>query len=171
MSDVRQKQINELTPADLEACPIWEFTGVEKATRPNEGQVRPRPDLELDDSQVEFELVAVRTKFHLADGTTLPGYCVPTSRLPEDPHFLGYLQPAIVSDAGHVPFWLSLDQPPRRQDIDAYYGILGRGADGVFPVAFEVDVPVAADEVTSGVIRGFSGLVYDGSTFAEFELR
>ena len=137
----------------------------EKAVGPNEGSVRPRPDLRRHDSAVGTGAFVVKTNFALADGSAFIGYCSPVSAEVPAEHVLGYLAPAIVTDAGQVPFWFAADEGPRPEDVLPYYATLEREVDHVFPVSFEVAVPVADDEVTNGVIEAFWFLVYRGGEF------
>ena len=46
MGAVIEKPVQNLTIQDLEDVPIWEFS-VRAATGPNDGVVRPRPDLRV----------------------------------------------------------------------------------------------------------------------------
>ncbi len=169
---LKRKDVSQLTDDDLRACAIWELMLREKAVGPNEGEVRPRPDLAVHDSSVGTGVFAVRTSFRLADDTTAVGYCspVPAAGIPRD-DILGYLAPAIVSARGQVPFHVVLEHDPGEADVAWRYELLGRRPETVFPVEFAVDVPVASGETGSGVIESFGFIVYKDGRFSHIQLR
>ena len=158
------KPVGDLTPADLTSVPIWEFR-IAGAVPPNSGFVRPRPRLQEHDSGRGSGVFAVRTTFVLHCGAGFIGYSSPTpwSREMPDDHLLGYLAPAIVTTAGHVPFWFVTDAEPQRTDVLRYYELLGHAEQDVWPVQFEVDVPISEDEIGAGSISAFHFIV--GSDF------
>lgn len=159
------RDISELERTDFEDCPIWEFTLHEGATVPNHGSVRPKPNLTTHDRNVGTGIFAVRTHFTYADGTKVIGYCSPIRGPLEPPeHTLGYLAPAIITRTGQVPFWLVVETPPESHDLQRLYETLGR-QENVFPIIFESDVPVAKDEVGSGVIEAFTYVIYSSGRF------
>ena len=69
---------------------------------------------------------------------------------PADASHIDFLQPAIVTGAGHVYFWFN--QPPSRETLEAQWKLLGVGREEILPVHFRCAVPVAGRFVT-GVIE------------------
>jgi hypothetical protein len=134
--------------------------------------VRPRPDLNGHDRTVGTGVFAVKSDFRLADGTAAVGYCSPSSAdIRPQEHLLGYLAPAIVTDSAHAPFWFAVDEEPTGSDVQPCYAILGRDHDRIFPVSFQVTVPVGPNEVSSGLIEDFTFLVYVGGEFRLVHVR
>jgi hypothetical protein len=165
----RMKHLAELTIDDLLDCAVWQFDLRQKFVKVNEGSVRPRPKLTPRERQIARALFVVRTKFVLADGTGSLGYCVP-SRMPvAEETLLGYVQPAIVTERGRVPFWFGglmwVDGRGRQRgkdladsEVGDLYWRLGRSEGAVFPVRFESEVELLPEEIGSGVIPGFGYL-------------
>jgi hypothetical protein len=105
----------------------------------------------------------VKTRFVLADASVWTGYCVPSPQSEdENEDVLGYVLPAICTDAGQVPFWFvrdltSADQVDQVVDVAHLYAMLGRpSAKEVFPASFASDVPIDEADVASGTIDGFT---------------
>jgi hypothetical protein len=161
------KQLDQLVPADLESTPIWRYTFRGKAVRANEGLVRP-----LRPADGPYEEKIVRARFRLADGTTEVGYCFPCSvdvdetMSPPGDHdpAVPYLQPAVVTDRGVVPFWSVAEKRPTEMDVAPFYARLVRTSSEVFPITFAVDVPLGPREVTSGTLPGFHFIVFQATT-------
>jgi hypothetical protein len=147
-----RKQIEELTPADLEAYPIWEFAGDEEAAGQDEATVRPLAATFYNRQTYGV----VRTKFRLADGTLLTGFLTPPP--PSDPN--APMLPQMITAAGHVSLWFCLK--PSAKQLEILYGLLERTADEVFPVLYETDFPVENGPV-SGRMDGFQGYAGSGS--------
>ena len=165
-----RKRVTELTPEDLRAYPIWEFTLRGGTLEPNEGEVRPGPDLRAHDSSVGSGLFAVRTKFFLHDGSEVIGYCSPVSR-PRGDGVLGYLTPVVVTESQHVPFWSVVDESPSHDDIQRYYSTLARSPEAIFPIHFQADVELQPTEVGAGVIEAFHFLVYHNDELEVVKIR
>jgi hypothetical protein len=147
---------HELTVSDLQT-PIWEFTLREKFAAPNEGRLRPRPDLAVHDHTVGNNVFTVRAAFQLADGSHATGICSPVGGV-DVADALVYLQPAILTALGQVHFWLT--EEPTRTYLDEMYARLGRSADDVFPLRFHADVPLSAGEIGEGLLNGFAYVEY-----------
>lgn len=160
------KPVNALGPADLETCGVWEFTLREKAVGPNEGQVRPRPEVTQFDTSTGTGVFAVRTVFELKSGGRFLGYCTPVEADVRAEHRLGYLAPAIVTDAGQVPFWYVVHHEPGDEAVARAYHLLGGGADEVFPVKWVTDIPAAGGAYYDGDIEAFHFLVYRDGEFS-----
>jgi hypothetical protein len=82
--------LDALTTSDLAACAVWQLTLREKVVGPNQGHVRPRPELGRYDEWADTGIYAVRTSFQLACDDVLIGYSTPISE-PTEPeeHRLG----------------------------------------------------------------------------------
>lgn len=145
-----------LTPDDLERCAIWEQIATEGG--PYDGRLQSRPGLSIPaDPEIETGDFIVRASFTLGDGSILTGYCspVPVGVLDLRGWFrgLGLIQPAIVVERGHVPFWFV--EEPGRHEVLALYDTLARGPEEVFPVEFGAGVELPSDMVASGRLEGF----------------
>ena len=134
------KRLVDLTLEDLRASPVWRYEGGSGA----EAQVEPARRDALSRSDDEIFLAA--TAFELRDGTRHQGFCFPA-----DDSGIDYLQPAIVTDAGHVYFWF--DGPADEAMIARQWKALAKEPREIFPVAFRCLVPVDGREV-SGRIDG-----------------
>ena len=95
-----RKQVYELTLADLERTPVWEFALDEEGEEgQDEATVRPfERSLPLDPGDGMF---VVRARFRLADGTPLLGYLTPPVQADSS---LATIQPIIVTPKGQVIF-------------------------------------------------------------------
>jgi hypothetical protein len=160
------RTLDSLTPVDLTTCAVWELTLREKAVGPNEGQVRPRPELVRYDDSASGGVYAVRTYFDLACGDRLVGYATPISDPPgPEEHRLGYFAPAITTERGQVPFWHVVEKEPSSADWEGALVRLGRSVDEVFPVRWRTDVPRVDGRHYEGQIDAFHFLVYGGEGF------
>ena len=145
-----RKQIYDLTVADLDDCPVWEFALDEEG---DEGQdeCTVRPCLvgdRLDPSRGGF---VVRARFTLPDESALVGFMTPPVRGDSS---LGVLQPVVITTKGHVGFWCGVIAPDAAS-IAASYARLDRStASQVFPLHFESDVPLV-DGPVRGQLDGF----------------
>jgi hypothetical protein len=112
---------------------VWEFTLAERTVLPNHGGVRPVASSMACEGMGVY---LVRSSFVFADGTTATGYCSPYSEPPPHPgdsHLnLGYLAPAVLTDAGPVTFWSVAEEEPDLARLDEQYARLARTADGCF---------------------------------------
>jgi hypothetical protein len=155
----------------LEVSPVWEFTLAERTVLSNEGGVLP---VASSMAREGVGVYLVRSSFVFADGTTATGYCTPHSEPlphPGDSHLdLGYLAPAVLTDAGPVTFWSVAEEEPDLARLDEQYARLARTADEVFPLSFAADVDVGDDEVAAGTLTGFYCLVHLARAGCPFEL-
>jgi hypothetical protein len=146
-----RKQIDELTPADLEAYPMWEFAGDEEGVDgQDEATVRPLVGEAYDNDTYGV----VRARFTLADGSVMTGFLTPPPR--RDPGAL--VLPQIITSRGHVGMWLPL--APSAKQLEEMYQLLERTPEKVFPIRYETDFPVVGGPVT-GRLDGFEG--FEGS--------
>ena len=123
------KLIAELTVADLQTTPVWEWVGSESDAR-----VRPSDLRELSD-YADGPIYIALTYFRLAGGKQLYGYCSPA-----DPSGLDYTRPVIITEAGSVPLWH--DSPLDPNVVSTYLSVLECQATDVFPMLVESQVPV-----------------------------
>lgn len=145
------KLLADLTAADLTAAPVWRYesgSGAETIVVAEEQDSLSRSD---------EEIFLAATEFLLPDSSRWFGFCFPA-----DEAGLEYLQPVIVTPAGHVRFWFEGAVAP--EFLSSQWNILGArdGDEEVFPVRFRCLVPVDGQVVT-GVISGVetpSGIVH-----------
>ena len=151
-----RKQIDQLTAADFDASPAWEFASDEEGEPgQDECTVRPiRTDGPIDASSGMF---VIRATFTLADGSTAAGYVTPPAEPDAD---LGAIHPVIITNEGQLMFWWGILEP-QRSWIDSAYAKLGRDSTDVFPIRFLSDIDSTLGPV-SGSIPGFMQLVDNG---------
>jgi hypothetical protein len=156
-----RRQVYELTPADLEQCPIWEHALDEEGDEgQDEATVKPRPDLGRADPAEGMLLV--RAELVAADGTRFVGYVYPEHD--DEP---GLLQPTIVTDAGQVNFWLG-GVAPREGELEGRYALLGKTPSELFPVRYRAVVPHDGVQLI-GTIPAFRGYrSFDDRTVVEY---
>ena len=145
-----RRQVYELTPADLERFPVWEFALDEEGEEgQDEATVRPyEATLPLDPSDGMF---IVRATLTLSDGTSFKGYLTPPV---QGEAGLSTFQPAVVAPDGQVSFWCGMLVPPP-DHIAKCYSLLGKASPKqVFPVRFGSDVPLIGGPI-AGDIPGF----------------
>ena len=145
-----RKSVADLSLADLEQFPAWEFALDEEGEEgQDESTVKPHQlDRELDPADGMFAICA---EFHFADGTSARGYLYPPAAGESD---LGSIQPVVVTPSGQVQFWCGIIAPSPEQKA-AWYALLGgRKPQQVFPATFRSLVPLATGPV-SGSIPGF----------------
>jgi hypothetical protein len=143
-----RKQVDELTPEDLNRSSIWEFALDEEGDEgQDEATVRPYESHgPLDPSDGMF---VVRARFELADGTRAVGFLTPPV---QGDSGLGTLQPAVVVGQGQVSFWCGmLSTDPAH--VAASYARLGKSsASEPFPLRFASDVELAGGPVTGELL-------------------
>jgi hypothetical protein len=145
--DVR-KQVYELTLADLERFPVWEFALDEEGEpEQDEATVKPRPDLATG-VEPDEGLFVVRAAFMAADGSSFEGFVTPDSE-----GDLGSIQPSVVTSGGHARFWFGIAEP-EPEKIEKSYKALGRDRDNLFPLSFRTSVPVDGAPM-EGTVPGF----------------
>jgi hypothetical protein len=134
------KRLGELTTRDLKDAPVWRYEGGDGPA----AVVSPARHARLSQSDDEIYLAA--TEFELFDGTSLTGFCFPA-----DDSGLDYLQPAIVTDAGHVSFWF--DRPVTPAELDRQWQRLGKSEAEILPATFRCLVPVDGRTVSGRIAR------------------
>jgi hypothetical protein len=142
------KPFVELTREDMHLHPVWRY----HSSR-GDAQAVVQPDERRQLSEEETITFVVATVFRLADGSELTGLCSPS-----DASGLDYLQPVILTDAGHVRLW---NDDTAGTLVASACERLGRPIDAIFPVHFECTIPVDGVRVTGTVDIG------DASTSAD----
>ena len=151
-----RKQIDQLTEADFDVSPVWEFASDEEGDPgQDECTVRPfRTDGPIDASSGMY---VIRATFTLADGSTAVGYVTPPIEPDDD---LGAVQPVVITRDGQVMFWWGI-LDPQRDWIDSAFAKLERDSANVFPIRFLSDIDSTHGPV-SGTIPGFMQLDENG---------
>lgn len=148
MSGMRiRKQVYDLKISDIQQFPVWEFAFDEEGiVGQDEATVRPRPDLE---EIIEFTgQLVVSTEFIGADGTVFLGYSTPSITLD-----LGHTHPVIITKTKQVMFWNGVLKPTTAE-VKENYQALNSSAARLFPIKFEVLVPLRGGQ-NKGNIPGF----------------
>jgi hypothetical protein len=133
------KRLFDLTVEDLTTSPVWRYEGGNGV----EAMVVAEPRDSLTRGDEEVYLAA--TEFVLPDSSPRLGFCFPV-----DDEGIDYLQPVIVTPAGHVRFWFDGAVAP--EVLASQWTALGKREDEVFPVNFRCRILVDGRTVT-GVIR------------------
>jgi len=144
-----RKQVYELTAADLEKHPIWEFALDEEGEDgQDEATVRPWEGREaLDPSDGMF---VVRSTFTAAGGKQFVGYLTPPV---SGEISVGIIQPIIVAEHGQVMFWCGA-LPPTAEALRDAYAKLQLEPAAVFPCRYASAVTLLGGAV-SGSLNGF----------------
>lgn len=161
----RRKHLMDLTPADLEQCPVWvsvmdtyedEDDEQEEDTR---WTLTPYPYHYDSAKTLSISLVCiVRAEFTLADGTRLTGLVKAKGT---GMTAVQDVQPAIVTEHGSVEFYCGL-RPPAPDEIARNYQRLGKKTEQVFPVQYKSAMNLAGGRVEGpyeGRLDGFYYLV------------
>ena len=151
-----RKQIDQLTAADLDASPVWEFASDEEG-EPGQDECTVRPFRSNGPIDASIGMFVIRATFTFADGSAAVGYLTPPSEPDDD---LGAIQPVIVTNDGQLIFWWGILEPPPDW-IAGAYSKLGRDSADVFPIRFLSDIDSTHGPV-SGTIPGFMQLVETG---------
>jgi hypothetical protein len=144
-----RKQVYDLTAADLDQYPIWQYALDEEGTLgQDEATVRPLekvPQSKEDRSQV---LLAATRK--LADETLHYGIINCPRRSDWD---ISDLAPAMLAPGGMLSFWQGV-RKPRPETIAVAYERIGKSAKQIFPVQLESLVEVDGEHIRI-VLKGF----------------
>src|SRR5262249_8064152 len=97
-------------------------------------------------SQLDDEIYLAATEFELFDGTSHSGFCFPA-----DDSGLDYLQPAIVTESGHVNFWF--DGPVTKADLMRQWDALGKSEGDMLRATFRCLVRADGRTVTGTIER------------------
>jgi PilZ domain-containing protein len=132
------KRLFDLTVEDLTASPVWRYEGGSGV----EAIVAAEPRASLTRADEEVYLAA--TEFVLPDSNPRLGFCFPV-----DDAGMDYLQPVIVTPAGHVRFWF--EGTVSADVLESQWTALGKREDEVFPLTFRCLVPVDGSTVTGTI--------------------
>ena len=125
------KELQELTVEDLKRHRVWHYY----STRDGDAGAKVEPSVVETLSEDDERVFLVATRFRFSDGSEQLGFCSP-----QDDSGLGYLQPVIVADDGHVPLWFG--RPVPHEEQDAWWRRLHKLSPAGFPIVFECLVPV-----------------------------
>jgi hypothetical protein len=146
-----RKPVDELTPEDLQRCPVWEFA-LDEEGEPGQDETTVRPYQAghiLNPSDGTF---IIRASFTLADGTKLPGCITPP---PSRDFDLGTIQPVVLLADGPLVLWCG-SIAPSLQEISFDYSRLGKNAAAqVFPISFRSEVALVGGPI-AGICPDFS---------------
>jgi hypothetical protein len=145
-----RRQVYDLTVADLDQHPVWEFALDEEGEEgQDEATVRPYESHgPLDPAEGMF---IVRARLRLADGTQFTGYLTPPV---QGDSSLGTLQPTVVAGEDQVGFWCGMLEPEPAQLASCYARLGKSSAAQVFPLRFESDVALVGGPI-AGELPGF----------------
>lgn len=152
-----RKSVNDLTPADLEQFPVWQFALDEEGEEDqDETTVKPISfaDAEWDGSTL------IKIDFTLADGRRFVGHATP---LITAAGAFAFEHPEIITETDQVSFWYGASKPSM-EELARCYRILGSDAEGAFPITFSPALGMAAGH-DANTVEGFSYLIdYSGPT-------
>lgn len=139
-----RKQIYDLTLADLNDFPIWEFCHDEEGEE-NQDECTVRP---FKAGQCNLESMFIcHAVFTLANGKRFEGFVSPAEDLSE-------AQPTIyVSDSEGVSFWFG-GIKPEKDKIEKSFHLLGGRDSDIFPIEWKI--PYLRESIPqTGIIKGF----------------
>ena len=138
---MKPKRLIDITENDLLDKPVWEhWVEIENEF------ARPTDKREI--SELGPDTYIVLTKFKLANGTELKGFCSP-----QDTSGLDYTQPVILTEKGQLRFWRDDDWTAQEQEKELKK--IGLNRQEVFPVEFETMV-MCDKEFYKGKIADFN---------------
>jgi len=138
---MKPKRLIDITEKDMFNKPVWEYW-IENETE----LVRQTDRKEI--SEFSPNAYIVLTKFKLANGTELKGFCSP-----QDKSGLGYTQPIILTENGQFIFWKDDDWTMSEKDKELKK--ISLNWQEVFPVEFEAMV-MCDNEFYKGKILDFN---------------
>ncbi len=161
-----RRQLDELSGAELAACPVWWFPGADgHLSGPDLATVMPVDSSAADaggGAQFPSGRYLLHARFALADGSTLDGH---VTYVPGDEGSIADREPTLCADpatgwSGQVPLWHGVIVPDAHA-ITAHLGLLGRARSAVFPLSWESTLRPDGHALT-GSLAGFAILV-DGA--------
>ena len=149
------KQCWELSAEDFARYPIWQPVHNLDVDEPwydetDEETFRPWTG-SLPAEPADYSLV--RTSFTLDDGTPLQGYACPYQQ--NSLADLGEIQPVVfLPDDTAVGFYLGMFEDPDREG-QAFCQALGKSAEAIFPITYQIEPGLVTAEIPAGTIPGF----------------
>lgn len=128
------KPIHQLTAQDLRQHPLWEYATGEEGdydetyVYPTAGSTVPRSD--------DFTIYHVACTITTPLGNRLTGFMSFCGGELNDP------APTVVGEAGG---YFPLDYPPTRKEVASFQAVLGAPYAEVFPVRWELALPVSGE--------------------------
>ncbi len=135
------KQVYDLTVADFDVFPIWEFLSEDDDEAADELSVKGRTLETLGDATY-----VAKAEFRLANGEVYDGFLSPYD-------YLGYSQPCVFFSGGPITFWYGAFMP-KETDIAHAYSVIGRPPTEVFPITWTCAFSTGTPPKT-GRIDGF----------------
>ncbi|HKF41773.1 MAG TPA: PilZ domain-containing protein [Thermoanaerobaculia bacterium] len=133
------KRLFDLTVEDLNASPVWRYEG-------GNGVDAVVVEEERDSlTSTDEEVYLAATEFLLPDSSARLGFCFPV-----DDEGIDYLQPVIITPAGHVRFWF--DGAVTAEVLASQWNALGKREDEVFPLTYRCRIPVDG-RMVAGTLR------------------
>ena len=125
------KKIETLSIKEIEDIPVWEHWTAENGIE----YIAPSTRKEIFEREADLENKGyiVRTHFFLKDMTQHVGFCSP-----QDSSGIDYIQPVIITERGHVPFYH--ERPISYSKRLIYLKRLGKAEKQVFPITYKTDV-------------------------------
>jgi hypothetical protein len=154
------KDIADLSLADFQRCPIWEYAlDAEGDPRLDECTVRPRPDVSVcEPGTVDAGNTFALTKFVAANGAVFFG-----SVMLSDEASISALQPTILIGKRRVCFAIPPCEYDPTAEIARCYRRLRMAPGQLFPISVTPMVQVEG-LIASQTIEGFTHLVQDENT-------
>jgi hypothetical protein len=135
------KQIDELTIADLDKYPVWEFVSEDDPHATDECTIKA---FDTMSDRLEGDFI-VKTKFILNDQTVHFGYVKPERTLSS-------CQPVIIIDDQRVLFWHGV-MKPIESDLSNFYKLLNKKIEDIFPIIWNTEISM--EKIETGTIDGF----------------
>jgi len=124
------KPLQDLTLDDLKRHPVWRY----RVDR-NSGREYIDPTSINALSEDDETPYVASTRYCLADGTEIMGFCSP-----QDSSGLDYLVPVMIVSGMHIPLWH--DKPVDAEIVERFWKQLAKSESEVFPLTYECIVPV-----------------------------
>ncbi len=132
------RPLRSVTVDDLTKTPVWRYSGSSDST----AMADPTERISLSESGQETFIAL--TEFFLPNGMRHTGFCSPV-----DDSGLDYVQPVIVTPAGHVRF--CFEKPPSATELAEQWQKLGVKPEELFPVQYHCLVPVDGQKIEGAI--------------------
>jgi hypothetical protein len=143
---VHPKPIHQLTAQDLRHHALWEYASGDEGefdetyVCPTEGGAVPTTDA--------FAIYHVACRITTVLGNRLTGFMSICGGELDDP------APTVVGEAGG---YFPLDYPPTRKDVASFQAVLGAPYAEIFPVRWELALPIAGESAIRSGTFGVAG--------------